>query len=126
MPSATPTEARRTVEHLRGQGWSDEKLAEQVLPFMPPAAVAEDGSVCVPEPVSRQWLEHELPGLSARQLALVVQELERRGWSPRHAALTVLPHLLPKLAPDDAQAIVAGLPRVGLGDEEIARLRRGR
>lgn len=124
MPSATPSEARRTVEHLRAAGWSEQQLADQVLPFMPPEAVTAAGAVALPDPVSRQWLEHELPAMSPRQLRLVVEELERRGWSPARAALAVLPHLLPKLAPDDARAIVADLPRLGLSDEQVARLGR--
>lgn len=135
LPTATPGEARRTVEHLRSKGWSEDKLAEHVLPYMPPAgpagklgAATGDGeeAVWVPAPVSRDWLDEQLPAMAPRQIRLVVEELERRGWSAGDAAVAVLPHLLPKLPEDDAQAILAGLDRVGLSDDEVARLARGR
>ncbi len=52
----------------------------------------------------------------------VVDELERRGWSPGDAAVAVLPHLLPKLPPEEVDAILAGLREIGLSEEDIARL----
>jgi hypothetical protein len=133
LPSATPAQARSTVEHLRGKGWSEAKLAQYVLPYMPPDAdpprtaagsAAED--VSVPTPVSAAWLDQQLPVMAPRQIRLVVDELERQGWSARDAAVAVLPHLVPKLAEADARAILAGLERLGLSDDEAARLRSGR
>ncbi|HWC25251.1 MAG TPA: hypothetical protein VG474_01585 [Solirubrobacteraceae bacterium] len=135
LPTATPAEARRTVEHLRGKGWSEDKLAEYVLPYMPrdegraqPQGAAGGGpeAVSVPAQVSRAWLDERLPAMTPRQMRLVVEELERRGWSARDAALAVLPHLLPKLPEDDAQAILAGLGELGVSDDEAARLGRDR
>ena len=126
LPTATPTEARRTVEYLRGKGWSDDKLAQQILPFMPPDAVTGPDAVSVPDPVSRHWLQDELPAMTPTQIRLVVEELERRGWTTRDTAIVVLPHLLPKLPDDDALAILAGAKRLGLTDDEVERLARGR
>ena len=56
------------------------------------------------------------------QVRLVVEELERRGWPPTRLAVAVLPHLLPKLPPEDVDAILAGLKQLGMTDDEIARL----
>ena len=133
LPSASAAEARRTVEHLRGKGWSDEKLGEFVLPYMPldprpgmlgPAMGDESADVGVPPQVSRAWLDQHLPSMEPRQMRHVVEELERRGWSAPDAAVAVLPHLLPKLRDEDAQAIIEGLPRLGLSEEQIARVAR--
>ena len=134
LPSASQAEARSTVEHLRSKGWSEQKLAQYVLPYMP----VEDPTkldynihggpepVWVPAQVSSAWFEQRLPDMSPAEIRLVVEELERRGWSPGETAVTVLPHLLPKLPEEDAQAIIAGLDRLGLRKDEIARLARGR
>ena len=134
LPTATPGEARRTVEHLRSKGWSEDKLAQHILPFMPRFPHAALGSasgdgaeeVFVPLPVSRQWLDEQLPGMDRGQIRLVVDELERRGWSAKDAALLVLPHLLPKLPDEDALAVVAGLERLGLTEREIRIVTRRR
>ena len=133
LPTATPGEARRTVEHLRGKGWSEDKLAQHILPFMPrfPHAAlgpAGDGGdeVFVPFPVSRQWLDEQLPGMDRGQIRLVVDELERRGWSAKDTAILVLPHLLPKLPDEDALAIVAGLERLWLTEREVRIITRFR
>ncbi len=56
------------------------------------------------------------------QIRLVVEELEGRGWAATEVAVAVLPHLLPKLPPADADAILAGLRELGMTDEELARL----
>lgn len=126
LPSATPAEARRTVEHLRGKGWDDEKLSQYVLPYMPRGAspVQPGEPVYVPVPVSRQWLNEELPTFDREQIQHVVEELERRGWSARDVAVAVLPHLLRKLPDDDALAVLAAAKRLGLRDDEVARLAR--
>ena len=126
LPTATPGEAQRTLEHLRGKGWSEDKLAQHILPFMPRYPEARDGEVFVPSPVSRQWLDEQLPAMDRGQLRLVVDELERRGWSAKDTAILVLPHLLPKLPDEDALAIVAGLERLGLTEREIGRITRRR
>lgn len=133
LPSASAAEAKRTVEHLRGTGWSDEKLAELVLPYMPtdprPGMLGggtrdTPADVAVPAQVSGAWLDEHLPAMDPRQMRHVVQELERRGWPAADAAMAVLPHLLPKLRDEDARAIVDGLPRLGLSEAQIARLTR--
>jgi hypothetical protein len=133
LPSASAAEARSTVEHLRGNGWSDEKLAELVLPYMPrdprpgmlgPAPDDEAVEVPVPTHVSPDWLDRHLPEMDPRQLRHVVDELEKRGWSAADAAVAVLPHLLPKLREDDAQAIIDSLPRLGMSEAQIARVAR--
>ena len=134
LPTASEAEAQSTVQHLRGKGWSEEKLARYVLPFMPREDELEqtwlasrrprEETVALPAQLSQAWLDEQLPAMSPRQIGLVVEQLEGRGLSPREAAVAVLPHLLPKLEPDDVQAILAGLPGLGLSDEEIARLTR--
>jgi hypothetical protein len=162
LPSATPAQAEAAVRHLRGQGWSEEKLAQFILPYMPrepllvapslpgptagpaappgrpaqpwppaaPGARAATGSpgdpsapglaAPVPTDVSGAWLDEHLPAMDRRQMRLVVEELERRGWPPGTVALAVLPHLLPKLAAEDARAIRAGLANLGMTPAEIA------
>jgi hypothetical protein len=35
LPSTTPDEAASAVSHLRGKGWTEERLAEFILPYMP-------------------------------------------------------------------------------------------
>lgn len=133
LPSAGAAEARRTVEHLRGKGWSDEKLAEFVLPYMPrdprpgmlgPATGAGSAEVTVPAHVSQAWLDRHLPDMDPRRMRHVVDELERRGWTVADAAVAVLPHLLPKLRDEDARAILDGLPRLGLSESQIAQVAR--
>jgi len=136
LPSATPAEARAILEGMRGKGWTEAEVAQRLLPFMPPGALAspERGQeptpdlpeVMVPAGVSATWLDRHFPTMDRTQIRLVVEELERRGWPPTDLAVAVLPHLLPKLPPEDADAILAGLAQLGLSDEEIARLRPAR
>ena len=135
LPSATPAEAESAVRHLRSKGWTEQELAEFILPFMPreppppaaaPAAppgapVDAPQAISVPAGVTTAWLDEHLPAMDRRQLRLVVDELERRGWAPGTVALAVLPHLLPKLPAEDARAVVAGLADLGMTEEEIAR-----
>jgi len=136
LPSATPAEARAILEGMRGKGWTEAEVAQRLLPFMPPGALAspergqeptpDPPEVMVPAGVSTTWLDRHLPAMDRTQIRLVVEELERRGWPPTDLAVSVLPHLLPKLPPEDADAILAGLAQLGLSDEEIARLRPAR
>ena len=147
LPSATPAEAASAVRHLRGKGWTEEQLAEFILPYMPrearpPArggqvegaqvgggpsesgeqAISEGAQAAsLPSDVTRAWLDDHLPAMDRRQLRLVVDELERRGWPSGTVAMTVLPHLLPRLPDEDVRAVVAGLADLGMTDEEIAR-----
>lgn len=79
-------------------------------------------AVSVPQRASTRWLDAHLPAMDRTQIRLVVEELERRNWPPTDLAIAVLPHLLPKLPPEDATAIVSGLKELGLNNEEIARL----
>jgi hypothetical protein len=130
LPSATPAEQQRTVEHLRGKGWSEEKLAQHVLPYLPPEQpdLVVGGrleAAAMPAQISRQWLVETLPALTPRQIQAVVEELERRGWSARDAAVAVLPHLLPKLSDEHAHGILAGLGRFGVSADEVVRLTAG-
>lgn len=150
LPTTSPAEARSVVERMRRKGWTEEEVEQHLLPYMPqprqepppheeePSREEEhetprqeqhpdDGAeraVSLPPRVSRTWLDEHLPAMDRRELRLVVEELERRGWSPSQAALAVLPHLLPKLPAEDREAILAGLTELGVSDEEIARLRR--
>ncbi len=136
LPSATPAEARAILEGMRGKGWTEAEVAQRLLPFMPPGALvspergqeptSDPREVMVPAGVSATWLDRHLPTMDRTQIRLVVEELERRGWPPTDLAVAVLPHLLPKLPPEDADAILAGLAQLGLSDEEIARLRPAR
>lgn len=130
LPTTSPGEARAVVERMRRKGWTDEEVAELLLPYMPPSprggeseASAED-AVFVPARVSSAWLDQHLPAMGREQIRLVVEELERRGWSSMDVALAVLPHLLPKLPPEDSDAILEGLRELGMTDDEIARLVR--
>ena len=129
---------------MRAKGWSEEEIAELILPYMPPPrsggesrAAAEprpaaearapaERRVVVPAGVSMAWLDEHLPATDRQAIGLVVEELERRGWSSSDVALAVLPHLLPKLPPEDRDAILAGLKELGMTDAEIARLAPGR
>jgi hypothetical protein len=130
LPSTTPAEAASAVRHLRSKGWTEQQLADFILPYMPrdgrppPASGARaepaQGS-SLPSNVTRLWLDRHLPALDRPQLRLVVDELERRGWPSGTVAMTVLPHLLPMLPAEDARAIVAGLADLGMTDDEIAR-----
>ena len=131
LPTASPAEARNVVEYMRRKGWSEKEVAELILPYMPRAARStEDGRAAtnaprgasVPPRVSTAWLDQNLPAMSREEIRLVVDELERRGWSAPDAALAVLPHLLPKLPSEDAHAILAGLQELGMTDAEIDRL----
>ncbi len=134
LPSASQAEAQSTLRHLRGKGWSEEKLARHILPYMPvedPTKLDANihgppEAVWVPAQVSAAWFDQRLPDMSPAEIRMVVEELERRGWSPAQTAVAVLPHLLPKLPEDDARAIVAGLERLGVSKDEIARLARAR
>ncbi|MDQ6804288.1 MAG: hypothetical protein M3065_04845 [Actinomycetota bacterium] len=141
LPSASPAEAAGAVRHLRSKGWTEEQLAEFILPYMPrgaqaaqvskrqaapgpgakprPAAPAE---AVLPPEVTRPWLDQHLPALDRYQLRRVVDELEHRGWPTGTVALVVLPYLLPKLPDDDARTIVAGLADLGMTEEEIGRV----
>jgi len=132
LPSASPAEARSILEGMRRQGWTEAEVAQRLLPFMPPGALAspEGGkaaavappAVAVPPRVSTKWLDGHLPAMDRTQIRLVVEELERREWPPTDLAVAVLPHLLPKLPTEDADAILTGLGDLGLSDDEIARL----
>lgn len=129
LPTTTPAEARAGVEHLRRKGWTEEELAQKILPYMPRQAPPAGGraatAVVLPDPVTRHWLDRELPAMDRGQIRQVVDELERRGWPAARAAVTVLPHLLPRLPPEDAQAILAGLRELGMSESEIASVARG-
>jgi hypothetical protein len=132
LPMATPAEAASAVRHLRGKGWTEEQLAEFILPYMPrdvpwgPAPrgpggpPAQRARPALPPEITRAWLDESLPGMDRHQMRCVVDELERRGWSSGTVAMAVLPHLLPKLPADDVRAIVAGLAGLGMTEEEIA------
>ena len=125
LPTTSPAEARAAVDHLRGKGWTEEQIAEQILPYMPrpqPPRAGDGYPFYIPAGVSTAWLDRNLPGMDPTGLRRVVDELERRGWSPADAAVAVLPHLLPKLPPEEADAILAGLREIGLSEEDIARL----
>lgn len=78
--------------------------------------------VSVPARVSREWLDRTLPAMGREEIQLVVTELERRGWPPADVAVSVLPHLLPKLPAEDANAVLAALGELGLSEKSIARL----
>lgn len=130
LPSASPAEADAAVRHLRSKGWTEEKLAEFIFPYMPPADRSPPPAgapgdapqaVSLPPHVTTGWLHRHLPAMDRRQLRLVVDELERRGWPSGAVAMAVLPHLLPKLPSEDARAIRAGLGELGMTEEEIAR-----
>ena len=129
LPSTHPAEARRTIEYLRSQGWDDDTLARDILPFMPVDWTKVAPNVApppVPPRASPGWFDANLPSMSADEIRLVVRELESRGWPARDTALTILPHLLPKLSASEADAILAGLSDLGASDEDIARLQRCR
>ncbi len=113
------------LERMRRRGWTEEQIAEQILPYMPRADARAGGrdSISVPPRVSDAWLDQQLPALDREQLRLVVEELEQRGWPAAKVAVAVLPHLLPKLPPVDADAVVAGLAQLGMSEDEVARLR---
>jgi hypothetical protein len=131
LPTTSPLEAQSAIAHLRTKGWTEEELAQKILPYMPrpgsfaatPGAATPAGPA-VPAQISRDWLDRHLPAMDRGQIRLVVDELERRGWSPGQAAVAVLPHLLPKLPPEDAQAILAGLRELGMSEAEIASIAR--
>jgi hypothetical protein len=124
LPTTSPAEAQAGVNHLRTKGWTEEELARKILPYMPRRP---GGSVAVamPDPVPHLWLARELPAMDRAQLRDVVDELERRGWPAAKAATTVLPHLLPKLTPADAHAILTGLRDLGMSEAEIDAVARG-
>ena len=128
MPSTPPREAKAVLEHVRRKGWSEQKIAELILPYLPPpGSPVEDGPFArVPPDASTKWLDHNLPDMDAAELQRVVDDLERRGWSQTDVAMTVLPHLLPKLPAADAEAILGGLRDIGLADADIAELSRRR
>ena len=115
---------------MRRKGWSEDEVAQLILPYMPPAAFYPEANpepagqrgISVPARVSTVWLDQHLPGMDRRQIRLVVDELERRGWSTTDVTVAVLPHLLPKLPPEDRDAVLAGLKELGMTDSELARL----
>jgi len=111
---------------MRGRGWTEAEVAERILPYMPPAPPAGDGerALSMPARASTAWLDHQLPAMDREQIRAVVEELEGRGWPAAEVAIAVLPHLLPKLAPADANAILAGLRELGMTEEELTRLAR--
>lgn len=114
------------MDHLRRKGWSEEEIAAHILPYMPKPRPPLPGEVSrftqLPDPVSTAWLDQQLPAMEREEIRHVVDELERRGWSPADAAVAVLPHLLPKLPPEDVDAVLAGLREIGLSEEDLARL----
>lgn len=131
LPSTSAAEARGVLQRMRDRGWTEAEIAERILPYlppMPPAPAGEEGpagagrATSVPAGVSTAWLDVHLPAMDREQIRLVVEELERRGWSTTEVTVAVLPHLLPKLPSADATAILAGLRELGLTEEEIARL----
>ncbi len=131
LPSASAAEAGALLNTMRGRGWTDAEIADRILPFMPPGTAtpasgdAQPGGlweVSVPARVSTAWLDRHLPAMDREQIRFVVEELERRGWASTDLAVAVLPHLLPKLSPADADAILAGLRELGLTEQELARL----
>ncbi|MDQ3720967.1 MAG: hypothetical protein M3350_09350 [Actinomycetota bacterium] len=63
--------------------------------------------------------------MDREEIRFVVEELEGRGWPATELALAVLPHLLPKLPPADASAILGGLSELGVSEEELARFAPG-
>lgn len=131
MPTTSPAEAQAVLAHLRRKGWSEEKLAEHILPYMPPPQPSsggggDDAGVEIPPDVSSAWLDEHLPAMDRYRIRSVVDELERRGWLPADAAVAVLPHLLPKLPPDDAEAILASLRDIGLSEDQIRSLTAAR
>ena len=126
LPTTSPAEARAALDHLRRKGWTEEEIAEQILPYMPRPRRPPDGDESrlryIPAGVSTAWLDRHLPAMDPEGIRRVVDELERRGWSSTDAAVAVLPHLLPKLPPDEVDAILAGLKEIGMSEEDIARL----
>ena len=115
---------------MRGRGWTEAEVAERILPYMPPGppAAASGGrggggrALSVPARASTAWLDQQLPAMDREQIRAVAEELEGRGWPAAEVAIAVLPHLLPKLAPVDANAILAGLRELGMTEEELTRL----
>ena len=126
LPTTSPAEARAALDHLRGAGWTEEQIAEQILPYMPRPPRPRDGEASgftyIPAGVSTTWLDQRLPAMDPDGIRRVVDELERRGWSSADAAVAVLPHLLPKLPREEVDALLAGLKELGVPDEDIARL----
>ncbi|MCP9490526.1 MAG: hypothetical protein MSC31_11710 [Solirubrobacteraceae bacterium MAG38_C4-C5] len=80
---------------MRGRGWTEAEVAERILPYMPPIPPAAESGDTGPG---------EVPAISA---------------------LARVSAVLPKLAPADANALLAGLRELGMTEEEIARLTRG-
>lgn len=129
LPTTSPAQAEGIVERMRRKGWTEEEVAELLLPYMPrrpeggQSQPGEEKPVSVPPGVvSQSWLDAHLPAMERQEIRLVVEELERRGWSAARVAMAVLPHLLPKLPPDDRDAILAGLRELGMTDGEVVRL----
>lgn len=130
LPTAAPHEARALLATMHDRGWTEAEVAERILPYMPRRGQSPDESsaggrpaVSVPARVSVEWLDRRLPAMDRRDIGLVVEELERRGWPATDVAAAVLPHLLGKLPPVDATAVLDGLGELGMSAEEIARLR---
>ncbi len=134
LPTASPAEARALLQTMRGRGWTEAEVAERILPYMPPApptrasgggGAGKTPVVSIPAQVSIAWLDRELPAMDRGQVQRVVEELERLGWPATEVAIAVLPHLLPKLPPEDVKPILAGLGELGMTEQEIARLAPG-
>lgn len=134
LPTASAREAQGLLLRMRERGWTEAEIAERILPYMPrvPPTAAHDEAlggegraISVPAEVSTDWLDRHLPAMDREQIRLVVEELERRGWPTTKVTFAVLPHLVPKLPPADAKAILAELSALGLSQEEIARLAPG-
>lgn len=120
LPSISPAEARAVLRRLRSRGWTEEELAERILPYMPRPGASQPARL--PRRVTTAWLDRQLPAMDAGEIRQIVDELERRGWRAAELALAVLPHLLPKLGEADADAVLAGLKELGLTEEEVGRL----
>lgn len=60
--------------------------------------------------------------MSPEGIQEVMGVLEARGWSARDLNVLVMPHLLPKLSPDEASAVREGLRNAGMTEHEMGIL----